>query len=138
VEECLALAGDRIAARGVRVARDLADDVGEVRLDARELRKALLNLLLNGVDAMDEGGTLTVRTEVPGNDRVAIVIEDTGAGMDEETLARMFDLFFTTKPNGTGLGMAIAKSVVELHRGRLEVESAPGRGTRVRVELPAA
>ncbi|HYR95324.1 MAG TPA: ATP-binding protein [Candidatus Binatus sp.] len=137
VEECLDLAEDRIATRGVRVVRELHDTVREVRLDAREIRKAVLNLMLNGVDAMESGGTLTVRTRPLDGGRIEIAVEDTGCGMDEETRTRMFELFFTTKPNGTGLGMAITRSVVDLHGGRLEVESAPGRGTRVRIELPA-
>jgi two-component system sensor histidine kinase AtoS len=67
---------------------------------------------------------------------VTVIIEDTGAGMSEETLSRAFDLFFTTKPEGTGLGMALARSVIDLHGGSLDVHSAPGRGTRVRVRLP--
>ncbi len=67
---------------------------------------------------------------------VTVVIEDTGVGMSEETLSRAFDLFFTTKPEGTGLGMALVRSVIDLHGGSLEVQSAQGRGTRVRVRLP--
>jgi signal transduction histidine kinase len=137
VEECLALAADRLVERRIRLVRALDDAVAEARLDPRELRKALLNLLLNGVDAMEEGGTLTVRTRLLDGGRVEIAVEDTGCGMDAETRARMFDLFFTTKPNGTGLGMAITRSVVDLHGGRMEVDSAPGQGTRVRIELPA-
>jgi signal transduction histidine kinase len=67
---------------------------------------------------------------------VLVDVEDTGAGMNEETVSRMFDLFFTTKPEGTGLGMAIVRSVIDRHGGALSVESAPGRGTRARVRLP--
>jgi signal transduction histidine kinase len=138
VEECLALAADRVSAHHVSVVRALDERVGEMPLDARELRKALLNLVLNGVDAMADGGTLTVRTRKLDGGRVEIGVEDTGSGMDAETRARMFDLFFTTKSTGTGLGMAIARSVVDLHGVRLEIDIAPGRGTRVRIELPAS
>jgi signal transduction histidine kinase len=138
VEECLALAQDRVEARGVRVVRELHDGVGEMPLDTRELKKALLNLVVNGLEAMTEGGTLTVRTRPLGPRGIEISVEDTGCGMDDETRARIFDLFFTTKPNGTGLGMAITRSVVDRHGGRLEIDSGPGRGTRVRVELPAS
>jgi signal transduction histidine kinase len=67
---------------------------------------------------------------------VTVLIEDTGAGMSDETLSRAFDLFFTTKPDGTGLGMALARSVIDLHGGALDIQSEPGRGTRVRVRLP--
>jgi two-component system sensor histidine kinase AtoS len=67
---------------------------------------------------------------------VTVAIDDTGPGMSDETLARVFDLFFTTKPEGTGLGMAIARSVIDRHGGELAIQSAPGPGTRVRVRLP--
>jgi two-component system sensor histidine kinase AtoS len=105
--------------------------------DARELRKAFLNLILNGMEALAPGGRMTVGTAWASGDRAVVVtIEDTGAGMNEETLAKLFDLFYTTKPEGTGLGMAIARSVVDRHSGTLAVDSAPGRGTRVTVRLP--
>ncbi len=67
---------------------------------------------------------------------MTIVVEDTGTGMSDETLSRMFDLFFTTKPQGTGLGMALARSVVDLHAGELAINSTLGKGTRVTVRLP--
>jgi signal transduction histidine kinase len=75
-------------------------------------------------------------THAPAERTVTIAIDDTGVGMSEQTLSRAFDLFFTTKSQGTGLGMAIARSTVTLHGGELSVESAPGQGTRVRVTLP--
>ena len=65
-----------------------------------------------------------------------MIVEDTGSGMTEETVSRMFDLFFTTKPKGTGLGMAIARSVIDLHGGELTIHSALGQGTRVTARLP--
>ncbi len=67
---------------------------------------------------------------------MTITIEDTGSGMNEETVSRVFDLFFTTKPHGTGMGMAVARSVVDLHGGRLSIASAPGHGTCIVVRLP--
>jgi two-component system, NtrC family, sensor kinase len=136
LNECLALAQDRISERQIEIVR--AYDLGcpSALLDGRALRKVFLNLIVNGLEAIEERGTLSLRTAVQGGG-IDVVIEDTGQGMTEETLSRMFDLFFTTKPNGTGLGMAIARSVVCQHGGELSVESAPGRGTRVRVRLPA-
>jgi signal transduction histidine kinase len=81
---------------------------------------------------------VTVSTQwLPPTNTIVVGIEDTGAGMNEETLSRIFDLFFTTKTDGTGLGMAIAKSVIDLHGGELTLQSAPGHGTRVRIRLPA-
>jgi len=135
IEECLSLVQDRVADRQIRLVSGLDAAVGTVFADVRELRKVFLNLFVNALDAMDPHGTLTVRTR-RDETTVEASVEDTGCGMDAETRARMFDLFFTTKQNGTGLGMAIARSVVDRHGGRLEVESEPGRGTRIRVELP--
>jgi signal transduction histidine kinase len=70
------------------------------------------------------------------NKSVHVIVEDTGSGMSEETVSRMFDLFFTTKPHGTGLGMAIARSVIDLHGGELTIHSVLGQGTRVSARLP--
>ena len=94
-------------------------------------------LLLNGLESLGPAGRLTVRTAYEAAAHtVTLTIEDTGCGMNEDTVARLFDLFFTTKTEGTGLGMAIARSVVDRHGGELAVESALGRGTRITIRLP--
>lgn len=137
LDDCLSLAQDRLAGRRIRVVRQDDPDSPEAFLDPRELRKVFLNLLLNALEAMGEEGTLTVRTSYRADDgMIQVAVEDTGCGMSEETLSRVFDLFFTTKPQGTGLGMAIARSVVDLHGGRINIESRLGQGTRVLVLLP--
>ena len=137
LDECLSLAHDRLAGRRIRVERQYAPDVPVAALDPRELRKVFLNLLLNGLEAMGDEGTLTVAaTHRSEEGMIQVTIEDSGCGMSDETLSRAFDLFYTTKPHGTGLGMAIAKSVVDLHGGRIQIESRVGQGTRVRVLLP--
>jgi signal transduction histidine kinase len=137
LDECLSFARARCTTESLHVDRVYDPACPEVCVDARELRKAFLNLLLNGLEALEPHGRLTVTTSYAAEARtVAVDIEDTGAGMSEETLSRAFDLFFTTKPEGTGLGMALARSVIDLHGGALDVHSAPGRGTRVRVRLP--
>jgi two-component system, NtrC family, sensor histidine kinase HydH len=106
-------------------------------LDAKEMRKAFLNLILNGMEALAPGGRLTVTTAYAADTKtITVVVEDTGAGMTEETLSRMFDMFFTTKVQGTGLGMAIVRSVIDLHGGELLVHSTVGEGTRFTVRLP--
>ena len=136
LDECLALVQDRIAARRIRVARTY-EECPTAMADARELRKVFLNLIVNGLDAMGEEGTLSVRAAYrPEAPAIVVSVEDTGVGMTSETRSRIFDLFFTTKPSGTGLGMGIAQSVVNLHGGNIQVESAPGRGTSVHVHLP--
>jgi signal transduction histidine kinase len=121
----------------VEVVRAYDPACPEAFVDARELRKAFLNLILNALEALEGGGTLTIRTAyAPASGAVTVSVEDTGAGMSAETLARAFDMFFTTKAQGTGLGMAIARSVVERHGGELRLESAPGAGTTATVRLP--
>lgn len=136
VHECVGLVQDRVAERAVRVVCDLDPSLSPLPLDGRELHKALMNLIVNALDATDSAGTVTVRTARDGDGGVRVAVTDTGCGMDEATLARTFDLFFTTKAGGTGLGMAIVRSAVDRHGGRLTVDSAPGRGTTVEIYLP--
>jgi signal transduction histidine kinase len=138
LDECLALARARCPGDSIDVVRSYDARCPDVNVDARELRKAFLNLILNGLEALQGRGRLTVGTVwAPDTQVVTAAIDDTGVGMSDETLARIFDLFFTTKPDGTGLGMAVARSVIDLHGGELSVQSTLGHGTRVRVRLPA-
>jgi signal transduction histidine kinase/DNA-binding response OmpR family regulator len=137
LDECLTFARARCTTEDLQIERAYDPSCPAVLADARELRKAFLNLVLNALEALAPNGRLSLTTTYEGESRiVTVLIEDTGEGMSDETLSRAFDLFFTTKPEGTGLGMALARSVIDLHGGRLDVQSAPGRGTRVRVRLP--
>ncbi len=105
--------------------------------DAAELREVLTNLILNALDAMPEGGRLTIRSERQAGE-VAVAVCDTGMGMLPEVRENLFRPYFTTKGHGgTGLGMSMAFAIIEHHRGRIEVDSQPGRGTAVRLRLPA-
>jgi signal transduction histidine kinase len=106
--------------------------------DPGSLGSVLMNICFNGLDAMPEGGTLTIRTRVPGPDWVEVVIEDSGEGMTPEVLAHATEPFFTTRPvgQGAGLGLSMAHGVVRAHDGTLELASAPGQGTQVRIRLP--
>src|SRR5262249_31670145 len=138
IEECLPLVHDRLADGRTRLVCELDPAVGELSLDPREVRKALLNLIVNGLDAMEEGGTLTIRSRARPEGGVAIDIDDTGRGMATEPGVRLFARFFTPNPTGPGPGMAIARSVVDRHGGRLDIDSEPGHGTRIRIELPSS
>jgi signal transduction histidine kinase len=105
------------------------------------MRQALINMVLNAVQAMQDGGKITVRIEREPDQRgrpsyVRIAIRDNGAGMDEETKARLFEPFFSTKDRGTGLGMSITLGIVAAHKGRIDVDSLPGRGTDFIISLP--
>jgi PAS domain S-box-containing protein len=125
--------------RGVEVRRELAADVPTVLADRQQLRQVFLNLLTNALDAMPEGGILTVRVRPAMAGRLAIEIVDTGTGIRPEHLARVTEPFFTTKEEGkgTGLGLAICKRIVQEHGGTLTVESALEKGTTVRIDLPS-
>ena len=101
------------------------------------MRKAFLNLILNGLEALAAGGRFSMVTSyAPATGTISVTLEDTGSGMSDATLARVFDLFFTTKPEGTGLGMALARSVIQRHGGQLSITSEVGQGTRVIIRLP--
>ena len=113
----------------------LDEGVGTVQADPDLLHRALQNLVLNAVDAMPAGGTLTIRTQAQ-NGSVRMEVSDTGSGLTREECERLFTPYYTTKQYGTGLGLAIVQSVVSDHQGRISVESEPGRGTTFRIDLP--
>jgi two-component system, OmpR family, phosphate regulon sensor histidine kinase PhoR len=137
LDECLELGRARRPSERIEIIRTYDRSCPQAMLDARELRKAFLNLILNALEALDGTGKLTVTTEYSATDGMIVVtIADTGQGMTEETLARAFDLFFTTKATGTGLGMSIARSVINLHAGELTVSSREHYGTTVQARLP--
>jgi len=132
----------------VNLKKDMTADAVEVMGAEGEIRDALTNLIFNAVDAMPEGGTLTLRTrrvespeptdEVPPISQVHIEISDTGVGMDEETRRRCLEPFFTTKgERGTGLGLAMVYGMVQRHSAELKLESEPGRGTTFRLIFPS-
>ena len=121
---------------GVEIVRYLDPELPMVRLDRETLRSAVLNLLLNAVQAMEGGGQLVVRTRAAG---LGVLLEliDTGSGMEADTLAKVFRAFYTTKQGGSGLGLPTARKIVEAHGGSIDIESTPGRGTKVTIWLPA-
>lgn len=105
--------------------------------DAEHLQQALLNLMMNGIQAMSDGGTLSVSIEHPGGSRFAhIAIADEGVGIAPDQLAKIWEVFYSSKPGGTGLGLPVVQRIVDEHRGQVEVASAPGRGTCFTVLLP--
>jgi signal transduction histidine kinase len=137
LDECITFARAKVARQDIDVTWTHDPACPAVSIDAREMRKAFLNLILNGLEALGPRGRLAVTTSyAPPARTITITLDDTGSGMSEETLARVFDLFFTTKPEGTGLGMALARSVITRHGGQLAINSEVGQGTRVIVRLP--
>ncbi len=114
---------------------DLDDRVGMIAADPDLLHRAVSNLVLNAMDAMPNGGTLTLRTQ-SDDGNVILEVTDTGPGMTPEECERIFTPYYTSKRHGTGLGLAIVQSVVSDHGGRISVQSEPGRGTKFMIELP--
>ena len=102
------------------------------------MKQALLNVVLNALQAMPAGGVLRFGGRIMGGDRVVISVSDTGAGIPPEDLPRIFDLYFTTKEGGSGIGLSMVYRAIHLHEGSVEVESTPGHGTTFRLVLPAA
>jgi two-component system NtrC family sensor kinase len=124
----------------IEVRREFTDDLPQVVANAEQLIQVFMALMLNALDAMELGGALTVRA-LPGqvhHDEVQVEIEDTGAGISRADLSKIFEPFYTTKPQGrgTGLGLSICYGIVSDHGGRIEADSVPGRGSVFRVFLP--
>jgi signal transduction histidine kinase len=135
VQQVLDFFRPKAAAAQIEIVDYLTSDLPTVSLDRESFRGALLNLALNSQQAMPQGGQLVVRTYL-ARDGVALDLIDTGGGMSAETQARLFEAFFSTKPGGTGLGLATAKKIVEAHGGRIAVQSELGRGTQFTIALP--
>ena len=127
----------KLRSSGVVLVKHFAPDLPEILGDATQLEQAFLNLALNAIEAMPHGGQLRVESHATRNGSVQIVVEDTGRGMPERVRRRVFRPLFTTKPNGTGLGLSLARRILERHAGGIDLESAEGRGTRVVLTLPS-
>ena len=131
---------ERTTLTNVTLHLDLERELRFIRGDASALTHALINLCVNAVEAMTEQKTLILRTRNVDNDWIEVVVEDTGMGMSQEILAKAMDPFFTTKEvgKGTGLGLSMVHSTVKAHRGKLAIQSEPGKGTRVVLCFPAS
>jgi signal transduction histidine kinase len=135
VADLLALEQAQYAQHGIRVEQKIAADLPAVMADHAKLRQVLLNLCKNAVEAMPNGGTLTLRG-YKAETEICLEIADTGEGIPEDT--QLFQPFATTKPGGTGLGLAIALEIVRQHNGTLSYSSQPGKGTVFCIRLPPA
>ncbi len=135
VRQVLEFFRPKAAEAQIELSEYLAADLPTVLVDAEALHGALLNLMLNAEQAMPDGGQLVVRTYARA-EGVGLDLIDNGCGMDAETQARIFDAFYSTKRNGSGLGLPIAKKIIEAHGGVVAVDSAPGHGTRFTISLP--
>ena len=136
LDQVLPVVESEAAANGVRVEVSVPEQLPAVNGDSAMLRQVFLNLCLNACQAMPQGGTLRLSAAAASGDRVEITFEDTGVGIPADHLGKIFDLYFTTKDHGTGIGLSMVYRIVQLHDGEIEVQSTPGRGTTFRVLLP--
>jgi two-component system sensor histidine kinase HydH len=137
LDRAAVLARDELDARAVRLARETAVDLPALRADPDLVCQVLLGLLSNGAEAAGAGGE--VRLEARATDgRIELAVTDSGPGVPPELRDRVFEPFFTTRPRGTGLGLAVARQIVEAHGGQIAVTDRPGGGARFTIRLPAA
>ena len=137
VEDLALLVRHKLKNHGIKFQLELPSDLPKISADASQLSQALLNLVLNAVEAMPRGGTLTIRTGSADDHQVFIELQDTGTGMTAEQQAGAFrSLLQTTKKHGTGIGLAIVSKIIEAHHGQITVQSEPNRGTTFRIVLP--
>jgi len=138
IEESLVLVQNLLKSNRIEVRMEM-QPAPEVEVDPAQIKQVFLNLLVNSCEAMETGGTLTIRSWGIHKDRTSVVeIGDTGPGIPEEHMRRIFDPFFTTKGKGTGIGLSVVRSIVQRHGGKVEVDTGKDRGTRFRIVLPVA
>lgn len=139
IDRCVRLVNHQLELKNIELQLKLARDLAPVRCDPGQIEQVLLALVMNAIDAMPNGGALTLATrKAPGRPDVQVEVRDDGVGMPSEVLKNMFEPFFTTKERGRGLGLglAISRQIVERHQGRIEVKSEPGKGTAFTITLP--
>jgi signal transduction histidine kinase len=135
VAGALALLKDQMAELGVRAVVEVADELPLVLADHGQVKQALFNVIKNALEAMDRGGQITVRAR-SDDEWVVLEVADTGVGISAEKLTRVFDAYYTTKADGNGLGLLIVLRILRAHGGRVDVASAPGKGTTVTLRFP--
>ena len=137
IAEMLIMLRNEANRRAVTMRADLADGLPQVTTDRVQLQQVLMNLMLNGIEAMGEnGGELSIKSQLNGDAQLLISVTDAGVGLPGEDVDKIFNAFFTTKPQGTGMGLTITRSIVESHDGRIWATANSGRGTTFRFTLP--
>lgn len=136
LQEIIEFASNHTDMRGITISSDFDNNLPAVLLDGDQLRQVAINLILNSGGAMSESGSLTVTTRLVTDKTVQIRFSDTGCGISQESLEKIFEPFYTTKARGTGLGLAITRQIIEMHHGEIAIESQINQGTTVIVTLP--
>lgn len=135
IEELLLLVRHEAGKNGIKIIRNWPEMPLCATIDREKIKQALLNIMLNSIQAMENGGTLAVSVRLEAEE-LFVELKDDGPGIPPEIRKRIFDPFVTTRPNGTGLGLSISKKIIDLHQGSITIDSAPGKGTIVCIELP--
>jgi PAS domain S-box-containing protein len=137
--ESVVLTNKQAAFKDVSLIFEPAENMPLLQLDKGQIQQSIINLIINAVEATNAGGTITVSTTYkPELETIEITVSDTGEGISEANLVRIFDPFYTTKDNGNGLGLAITHGIIEQHNGTIDVDSQPGRGATFTIKLPIA
>jgi two-component system NtrC family sensor kinase len=138
IDEAVSLVGHQAKLQGLTI-RHHVEPVPLIKADFGQLRQALVNIMLNGCEAMQTGGILTIACRpTPDRRHVELVFTDTGSGIPPDRLAKIFDPFFSTKEKGTGLGLSVVYGIIERHSGTIAIQSQVGVGTTMTVRLPVA
>ncbi len=136
IEDSLSLIQYDKRVQDITIVKELSPALPVITTDGNQLSQVVVNLVLNAADAMPNGGTLTIRSRVTDS-RIVVDFADTGLGIDKASLGRIFDLFYTTKEQGTGLGLAVCHTIMQKLSGSITVESEPNKGSRFMITLPA-
>jgi signal transduction histidine kinase len=126
---------EEASSQGIQIRAETNSDLPLIKMDNEKLTQAFLNIMKNGMQAMEQGGVLHVETQ-SFKDRVEVSFSDSGSGIPPEQMEKIFNYYYTTKEKGVGLGLPIAHRIIEAHGGQLKVESQVGFGTKVTVLLP--
>ncbi len=135
IKDALDFNKTKISSKKVSVSKNWPSSLPKIKIDKEQMGRVFLNIIMNAVDAMDESGKLTVTTKVKKN-HLQVMFQDTGKGIPQEDIIKIFDPFFSSKPGGVGLGLTICYGIVVSHSGAIEVESITGKGTVFTISLP--
>src|SRR3989442_15974797 len=140
IREMVVLLRSEASRYSISIRGELADDLPKIMADRVQLQQVLMNLMLNGIEAMKDmgtGGELTIKSQQDDNRQLLISVGDTGVGLEPEQAQQIFNAFFSTKPQGTGMGLPISRSIIESHDGRLWAVAHSGRGATFQFTLPS-
>lgn len=139
IEKALNILNNEFRLNHIAVETDLSDNLPAIPMDAHLMQQVLVNLLLNAIEAIEEKGTVIIRSVMtPDRNYQKVEIEDTGRGIPKAHAGKIFDPFFSTKKSGTGLGLAVSYGIVQKHNGQIDMSSEPGKGTRFTIAIPAS